>query len=162
MAKRVFTQVHAVAGAIIEKDGKILLVKEVWASPDQGKWNQPAGWIDIGDNPLYSVVKEVKEETGYDFVPTGLLGIYSIVRKDLEKEIEAGFPHAVKLIFVGEISGAPQSGNDEIGEVRWFSPEEIEEMGTALLRDMDIKNEVKDYFIKKPLPLETISHFVQN
>ena len=78
MVERVLTQTFAVVGAIIEKDEKILLVKEA-GTRDKGKWNQPAGWIEVGQNPLVAVVKEVKEETGLDFEPTGLIGIYSTV-----------------------------------------------------------------------------------
>lgn len=158
MAKRVFTQVHAVAGAIIEKDGKILLVKEIWNSPDKGKWNHPAGWIELGQSPLECAIREVKEETGYDFEPSELLGIYSLVRTDLAGAVPEGVPHAVKLLFTGKISGSPHSGNEEIGEIRWFSPDEIEEMESHTLRDMDIKDAVKDYFSGRRYPLEIIRH----
>ena len=68
MAERVFTQVFGVVGAIIEKEGKILLVKEA-GTHDKGKWNQPAGWIDVGEDPIEMVKRELKEETGLDFNP---------------------------------------------------------------------------------------------
>ncbi len=142
--KFIVKKIQAERGVIYDKNMKQLV------------FNQPSFDLVCEKNNLPESEKEKNE------IITEVAGILKLKIDDLEKEIEAGFPHAVKLIFVGEISGEPQSGNDEIGEVRWFSPEEIEEMSPALLRDMDIKNEVKDYFTKKPLSLETISHFVQN
>ncbi|MFP4022650.1 MAG: NUDIX domain-containing protein, partial [Candidatus Paceibacterota bacterium] len=91
--ERVLTQTFGVVGAIIEKEGEFLLVKETEAGPDQGKWNHPAGWIDVGESPLEAVKREVQEETGYSFSPEGLLGIYSLMRNDIEND-KGEYPHA--------------------------------------------------------------------
>ena len=63
MTKRVLTQTFGVVGAILERDGKILLTKEV-KEVAKGLWSHPAGWIEVGENPIESVKREVKEETG--------------------------------------------------------------------------------------------------
>ncbi|HLG25955.1 MAG TPA: NUDIX domain-containing protein [Candidatus Gracilibacteria bacterium] len=161
---RVFTQTFGVVGAILEKDGKIALVKEnpKVVMPDAGKWNQPAGWIDIGENPVDAVKREVEEETGYTFEPTALLGVYSLVREDIAGQLGAT-PHAIKIIFLGEIKNhdAPATITDEIEEVRWFTPEEIFAMDSGTLRDEDIKNEIRDYLSGKKYPLDVIKHWVQ-
>jgi 8-oxo-dGTP pyrophosphatase MutT (NUDIX family) len=81
------------------RDGKILLVREAQRKgPDNGKWNHPAGWIDVGENPIEAVKREVLEESGFTFTPKYLLGIYSLVRKDIEKELGAT-PHAYQGYF---------------------------------------------------------------
>lgn len=160
MSKRVFTQTFGVAGAIIEKDGRILLVKEGFKGPDSGKWNQPAGWIEVGEDPLEAVKKEVKEEAGLDFEPTGLIGVYSLHRQDLKQELGAT-PHALKFIFRGKIIGGElKHDGEEIAELGWFSPEEIETMKIDVLRDLDIKKEVRDYLAGKSYPLDIIKHTV--
>ena len=155
MAQRVFTQTFVVVGAIIEKDGKILLVKELKESA-KDKWNHPAGWIDVGENPIDAAKREVKEETGYDLVPTNVLGLYSIVGKEI-----GIMKHAIKIIFTGKISEERgEFMKDEIGETKWFTPEEIEAMDSNTLRDLDIKQMVKDYFSGKRYPLDLITHTV--
>lgn len=165
VAPRVFTQTHGVVGALLEREGKFLLVKEAWGTAghgDLGKWNQPAGWIDLGQSPIEAVKKEVKEETGYDFEPENLLGVYSLARRDLSGYLggKPGYPHGIKLIFAGRFSGSAHAGNEEISEVEWFSPQEIEAMGPETLRDMDIKQIVRDYLSGRRFPLEIIRHTV--
>lgn len=158
---RVFFQTFGVAGAIIEKDGKILLVKEADERKrrDSGKWSHPAGWIDVGEDPIGAVKREVREESGYEFTPTHLLGVYSLVRKDVEKVLNA-VPHAIKLIFIGSISGSPGVLSSDVSETKWFTPEEIYAMDQATLRDLDIKQMVRDYFDGTRYPLAILHHTV--
>ncbi|MDP3245247.1 MAG: NUDIX domain-containing protein [bacterium] len=158
---RVFTQTFGVVGGILERDGKILLVREAQEKgPDAGKWNHPAGWIEVGENPIEAVKREVLEESGFTFAPKYILGIYSLVRKDIEKE--TGFVHhPIKIIFVGDISEFPSGVlEDDVTEARWFPPNEIYDMDNKTLRDLDIKQMVKDYFVGKKLPLEVLTHSV--
>ena len=160
MAQRVFTQTFGVVGAIIERDGKILLVKENKGEADKGKWNHPAGWIEVGENPIDGAKREVMEETGHEFTPAYILGVYSLVRNDLIKEI-GGVRHPIKVIFSGMISEEKiRELEDDISEIKWFSPEEIEGMDTKTLRDLDIKTMVKDYFAGKKYSLELLTHTV--
>jgi len=151
-----------IAGAILEMDGKILLVKENRPGhPDNGKWNQPAGHIDVGENPVEAAKREVLEETGMIFTPTHLVGIYSLVRADIATE-RGGTPHPLKFIFTGTFR--PDAGaklESDIQETRWFTRAEIDKMDRSELRDMDIKHMVRDYFSGKRYPLGIISHFVQ-
>ena len=161
MTQRVFTQTFGVVGAILEKNDKILLVREEAKNhPDHGKWSHPAGWIEVGEDPIEGVKREVKEESGYDFNPKYILGIYSLVRRNIEKEF-GRTPHPIKIIFIGNISGDPQKLHDDVSETKWFLPEDIESMDQKTLRDVDIKQMVKDYFSGKHYPLELLQHTVQ-
>lgn len=162
MAKRVFTQTFGVAGAIIEKDGKILLVKEAPRKGiDAGKWNHPAGWIEVGESPIEAVKKEVEEETGYKFTPTYLIGVYSLDREDFLKHGEE-IHHPIKLVFTGTISEERNEDlADDVSDAKWFAPEEIYNMDSETLRDADIKQVVKDYFAGKKYPLDIITHTIQ-
>ncbi len=165
MHQRVLTQVFGVVGAVIERDGKFLLVKEHMPKhPDHGKWNQPAGWIDVGENPIDAVAREVREETGLTFTPMHILGLYSLVQKNNAGKFgEGSMPHSLKIIFVGEAQEMPGAtfNPKEIDEIHWFTSEEIEAMDGKILRDMDIKKEVRDYLAGVRYPLELLTHTVQ-
>ena len=158
MAERVFTQVFGVVGAIIERDGKILLIKEA-ESYASGKWSHPAGWINVGENPIVAAEREVIEETGFQFTATNILGIYSLVKI----KTEGGFTrHPLKIIFIGKISDKEiKKLESDVTETKWFTPEEIERMDADTLRDLDIKIMIKDYFEGKKYPLELITHTIQ-
>lgn len=161
MSKRVFTQVFGVVGAIIEKDGKFLLAREYQGKgPDHGKWSHPAGWIDVGENPINAAGREAEEESGFKFQPTHLLGVYSLVRKDLQGEYGTS-PHPIKLIFTGKISGKQQSLHDDVTETKWFTAKQILDMDNDTLRDVDIKQMIKDYQAGNRHPLNVITHIIQ-
>ncbi len=156
--ERCFTQPFVVVGAILENNGKVLLVKEGRKVGDSNLWNQPAGWLDKGENIMDAVKREVREETGFEFEPQKVLGIYSLFRKNHPgKKTDI---HAVKIIFSGKIVGGKQADfdHDEILEIKWFSIDELESMHNQL-RDLDIINEAKDCLAGKGYPLEVIHHF---
>jgi len=60
--------------AIIERDGKFLLVEE--ETSDGIRFNQPAGHLDPNESLLQAVTRETLEESAHDFVPTALIGMY--------------------------------------------------------------------------------------
>lgn len=164
MAKRVFSQVYGVVGGLIERDGKILLIREkAGKHPDQLKWNAPGGWLDVGEEPIAGAVREIKEETGYDVEVTGIIGLYSMVREDLNGLYDfEDTPHALKLYISGEVTGGELSVNpDEIAEVKWFDPEEIFAMDQTQLRGMDIKTALQDLLDGTQYPLELVTHTIQ-
>jgi len=166
MAERVYTQTFGAVCALIVRGNKVLLVKEAMGI-DKGKWHHGGGILEVGENPIEGIIREINEETGYDFVPKNILGIYSLVRTDIVgKQDEFGIvkptPHPVKIVYLGEISENPvRELADDITEIKWFSPEEIEAMGQDTLREIDTKQMVKDYFAGKKYPLELLTHTVQ-
>lgn len=158
---KVLTQPHIAATALIEKEGRFLLVRENKPGhPDHGKWNHPAGWVELGEELVEGVIRETKEETGGDFAPKSILGLYTLVRLDTPKA-EGGYPHGLKVVFLGEFTEA--SGTSLAGDVsgtRWFTPQEIESMDQRTLRDADIKGMIGDYLTGTSFPLSILHHCV--
>jgi 8-oxo-dGTP pyrophosphatase MutT (NUDIX family) len=168
---RVYTHPFGVVGAILARRKyflfqEFLLVQEApkpeGFNSDNGKWNQAAGWIEVGEDPLEAIRREVVEETGYDFVPKRILAIRSLVR---ECE-QAGVPvtaHAIKVIYVGKITipkeGWQRKGSD-VQAHKWFSYKEIQRLDReGKLKDPDIVELVKAYrrwWIR--FPLNTLRH----
>lgn len=156
MEKRVYSQSFCVVAAIIEQSVKFLLVQEAHTdSGEDGQWNHPAGWIEVGEDPIESIQREVKEETGFDFEPTHVLGIYSLVKRDADP-----VRHPIKIVFTGEIYGKQDRLAEDVSEVGWFTSQEIEAMDNGTLRDMDIKKMIDDYVEIERYSLGIIEHTI--
>ncbi|OHV63308.1 NUDIX domain-containing protein [Pseudofrankia sp. BMG5.37] len=56
-----------------DADGRILLQRRA----DNGEWALPGGGMDIGETFADCVIREVREETGFDVVIERIVGIYS-------------------------------------------------------------------------------------
>ena len=65
---------HITVAAIIEQEGRYLLVEEL--AGGRAVLNQPAGHMETDENLLEAVVRETWEETAWRFEPTALSGIY--------------------------------------------------------------------------------------
>ncbi len=106
--KQTFT--IGVFGIIRDKDDRVLLVLR----NDYDFWNLPGGGVEKGESPWQGVIREVKEETGYDVEVVGLAGVYSKPEKD-----EIVFSFECKII------GGKMTLNQEAKEIKYFSLNEI-------------------------------------
>ncbi|WP_087750852.1 NUDIX hydrolase [Paraburkholderia caledonica] len=65
---------HVTVAAIVERDGRFLVVEEHTAAGL--RLNQPAGHLEAGETLLEAVVRETLEETAHPFTPEALVGMY--------------------------------------------------------------------------------------
>ncbi len=114
-------KVEVVAGVVLKKDGKYLLLQEKQPKA-YGLWNFPAGRVDFGESIQEAAIREAKEESGYDV--------------ELVREVKIFHPTAesvVKHIFEGKIiSGELKFPEDEILDAQWFTFDEIYSMKDKL------------------------------
>ena len=100
-----------VRAAVIDGD-RILLVRE----RADGAWTLPGGWADVGDSPSIAVVKEVREESGFDAVATKLVAVL-----DRDKHEHPPLPHHIyKLFFLCELTGGAARPSVETDAVSFF------------------------------------------
>jgi ADP-ribose pyrophosphatase YjhB (NUDIX family) len=57
--------------AIIDESERMLLVRRV----DDGTWGIISGWVDPGETPASTIVREIHEETGFEAVIDEMVGI---------------------------------------------------------------------------------------
>ena len=109
---------HATVAALIERDGRYLMVRE--HTRHGIRLNQPAGHWEAGETLLDAVKREVLEESGFEFTPTALLGIY-ISDKD-----DASVTY-LRLTFVGNVGDAPIHNELDEGiiEAVWLTFDDI-------------------------------------
>jgi len=147
--ERIFSQPFVVVGMIIEKDGKFLLVQE--ARKERGKWNQPAGWLDMKEDIIKGAIREATEETGLKMDVLGFLGVYPLLKNN-----GGILKNAIKFIFAAKaLSDEIKFDKDELLDAKWFTLEEIKALGDNL-RDADIIYEVEDFLAGKIYPLAMI------
>ena len=110
----------ATVAAVIERDGRFLLVEE--HTRDGLRINQPAGHLDPGESLLDACARETLEETAYRFTPTQLLGVYL-----WRSGAAARAPSYLRFAFTGALGEAVAGRTLDAGIVRtlWLTPEEL-------------------------------------
>lgn len=108
--------------AVIEKDGRFLLVEE---QTNGGlKLNNPAGHLDPGETPEQGCAREVLEESAYRFRPTALLGMY--LARSVKKTTGEDQTY-LRMAFCGELGehDAAQPLDEGIVRTLWMTLEEV-------------------------------------
>ena len=142
---------NVTVAAIIERDGKFLLVEE---ETDEGiRFNQPAGHLECEEALTDAVVREALEETGYAFVPKYLVGIYNW--RHPNKDITY-----LRFAFGGNIAGHDPLRKLDAGIIgaRWLSLDEIR-ANADQHRSPLILRCIEDWQAGKHYPLELITHY---
>lgn len=105
--------------AAVFRDEKILLVKEV----NDGRWSMPGGWADVGDTPAEAIIREVREESGFDVRVESVIGVYDANRVPNKEWMP--FYHAYKLLFLCTIAGGEARTSHETPDVDFFALDEL-------------------------------------
>ncbi len=165
---------NVTVAAILERDGKFLLVEE--ESTSGLVLNQPAGHLESGENLPDAAVRETLEESAYRFEPVSippnrrldadclplvqhLIGIYrwhsdvshtTYLRFAFTGDILAHYPD--QLLDTGI---APQGDNVR---AMWMTLDEIRE-SQARHRSPLVLRCVEDYLAGKRFPLDLLVHY---
>lgn len=138
--------------AIIEKNGKFLLVEE--QTSDGLKLNNPAGHLEEGETPEAGCIRETLEESAYHLKPTAFLGVYM---SSFVQTRTGEYVTYVRLSFCGEVGEADPNLALDDGIVRtlWLTEDEIRacperHRSPLLLRCLD------DYLAGKRYPLDAV------
>lgn len=115
-----------VFAAIFDGQGRILCVKQNYGPR---KWTTPGGRMEKGETPVQTLIREVREETGYGVRPLRFIGVYSAAHKN-----------DLVLSFEAEIVDDERTAtDDEIAEMGFFAQDELPQPMTqgasARLRD---------------------------
>ena len=124
---------EVIVGGIIEKDNKILMVKEA-KKKCYGKWNVPAGHLENGETVFEGAIREVFEETG---CKVRIKNVLTFTTELLEENISFN--------------------KEEILDVKWISKEELKNMTSQNLRDEKlIKRTLEMLEENREYPLDVI------
>jgi len=130
-----------IASAVIERDGKILLVQQ-GGSTNYGRWNVPSGKVERGESVVEALAREVLEETGLE---VEVAEPYAVYRLDLPDKRGGKIVYGCRAIIVG---GQLQLRREEILDARWFPISQIMQMpDERLCNPRDLRKGLRDYLL---------------
>ena len=94
------------------RNGRVLLAKRAH-EPRRRSWGIPAGFMEYGEHPERTAVREAKEETGLIVRLSGLFGVYA-GRDDPRTR-------AVLILYRAKIAGGRLKAGDDASEVGFFA-----------------------------------------
>lgn len=143
---------NVTVAAIIERDGRYLLVEEHTA--DGLRLNNPAGHLDPGESPMDGCQREALEETGHSFVPLDLVGIY--LSRSIHTTTEADITY-LRFAFCGTLGEHDPTRELDTGIVRtvWMTPQEVRE-SAARHRSPLVLQCIEDHLRGQRFPLSLI------
>ncbi|CAB3810421.1 NUDIX hydrolase [Paraburkholderia fynbosensis] len=142
---------HVTVAAIVERDGRFLVVEEHTA--DGLRLNQPAGHLEAGETLQQAVSRETLEETAHPFTPEALVGLYMA---HFERPGSAGITY-LRFTYCGA-GGEPEPQralDPDIVRTLWMSADELracpERHRTPLVMQC-----VDDYLAGRRFPLDFV------
>lgn len=104
----------AVAGFITNNEGKVLMMRH----PIRG-WEIPGGQVEVGEDLITALKREVREETGVEVEVGQLVGVYSNVKGS------DYVPTKVIFDFFGTYHSGELQTSSESLEVEWVAREDV-------------------------------------
>ncbi len=108
-------------GAIILHRDRILMAQR-GKEPLKGWWSLPGGALETGESLKDAVCREVREETGLEVRPLGVLEIFERIIRDA-----AGRPeyHYVLIDYMCRITGGTPRPGDDVCSVEWVPRKQL-------------------------------------
>jgi ADP-ribose pyrophosphatase YjhB (NUDIX family) len=99
------------------RDGRILMVRE----RSDGLWTLPGGWCDVNVSPSESMVKEIREESGFEARVVKLAALLDRRKHPHPTQ----FHHVYKLYFLCELTGGEAATSIETDAVDFFAEDQL-------------------------------------
>ena len=109
-------------GVVVWRDDQVLLARR-GKPPMQGQWALPGGMQRLGETIMETAVREVREETGLEIRPLGIVTALDAIAHDDEGRIEY---HYTLVEVTAECDAGDGAARDDITDLRWVSPDAVE------------------------------------
>ena len=103
-----------VRGAAFDAQNRLLMVREV---ADGGRWTLPGGWADVNLTPAENVIKEIREESGFEVSVRKLAAVWDRTRQNHPPQAFS----CCKFFFICDIVGGAAQIGPETSEFGWFA-----------------------------------------
>ncbi len=133
------TRLAAYAVIVDERD-RVLLA--LWNEPEVGRWTMPGGGVELHENVEEAVVRELREETGYDVAPGRVLGVDTHVVPVERRWVRTGRPmRSVRVVFEAEVVGGELTHEVDgtTDEARWVALADVPALDRVSLVDASLE-----------------------
>lgn len=113
--------VPSVVAIVRDEQGRVLLIHKT----DNDLWALPGGGHEIGESIVETVVREVKEETGYDVEVSGITGTYTNPNHVMAYE-DGEVRQQFSIAFTARLVGGEARTSSESRRVEWVAPHDVE------------------------------------
>lgn len=120
-----FTDPKVGVGVVVVHEGKILLVRRTM-HPEIGKWSIPAGFVDYGEDPAETAVREALEETNLQVAIEKLLGVYH------NPPVQGGA--SIFIMYQARLLGGMLQAGDDADAAAFFAPNNLPEIAFTSTR----------------------------
>ncbi len=118
-----FTDPKVGVGVFVVDDGKVLLVRRR-VPPEKGKWSIPAGFLDRGEDPGETAVREALEETNLVVEIEGLIDVYY-------NPVASGPGASIFIMYRARLLAGELCAGDDADAAAFFSLDELPELAFA-------------------------------
>lgn len=118
--EKIRKQFVIVKSLVIDEEGRILFVKRNMEQLKEAhnKWEFPGGKIDFGESPEEAVIRETREESGYDVEIECLLP--KIISSKWESEERES--QMILICYICKLIGGNANLKDHgVSEIKWFN-----------------------------------------
>jgi 8-oxo-dGTP diphosphatase len=122
-----FTAARVGVGAVVIRDGKVLLV-ERGRAPGKGLWAIPGGSVELGESLQAAAEREILEETGVVIRAGEPIFAFDLIEKDETGILK--FHYVIIDLKTDYISGEPLAA-DDAEDARWLAPEDLSSLNVA-------------------------------
>jgi ADP-ribose pyrophosphatase YjhB (NUDIX family) len=109
-------------GARVLDGARVLLVRRT-VDPGRGRWCLPAGYLDPGEHPERTAVREVLEETGLEVRITDLAGVFHTPPPPFGKQGATLF-----VLYDAERTGGRLAAGDDADQAGFFDADSLPEL----------------------------------
>jgi len=111
-------------GALIYDRDRILMAQR-GKPPLEGLWSLPGGLVETGESLKDAVCREVREETGLEVRPLGVLEIFERIMRDAQGAAEY---HYVLIDYVCAVSGGELCAGDDACRAEWVRRRDLKKL----------------------------------
>ncbi|MFQ5824276.1 MAG: NUDIX hydrolase [bacterium] len=108
-------------GAVIIKNGKILLVKRRF-EPKANYWTLPGGLVELGEEVRQALIREIREECSIEIEPAKIIDVIDFIEYDAEARVKF---HYILIDFEAVYKGGEITPSSDVLNVKWFTKNEL-------------------------------------